>query len=236
MSPMRALIPCPAMAIRPSRARTTLVVMTLATAIPVATSAGTGEPDTQFWSELDVTAPLTTNTTIIGLGQLRFSESLSNPILTTLGAELSYRTGEWTLGGGYRHKVTPNREGEDINVTQIALLRATWTRRFGRSTLAIRTRFDDTLNAASDPWIGRLRVEYRWATEKLRPISYLFSSDEVFYRFSNSELYRNRFRVGAHLRFGERTTVRVYYQRQDSEDQTPAAINALGAEFEIAFK
>lgn len=213
-----------------------LVVMTLASALPVATRAGTGVPDTQFWSELDVTAPLTTNTTIIGLGQLRLSESLPNPILTTLGLELSYRVGEWTLGGGYRHQVTGNHEGEDVNVTQIALLRATWMRRFGRSALAIRIRLDNTLTAQSDPWRARFRAEYRWSPENLGPVSFLFASDEVFYQFSDNEFFRNRFRIGTNLVLSERTSVRVYYQRQDSKDQTPAAINALGAEFEIAFK
>jgi hypothetical protein len=212
------------------------VATPLIAAIPIATRAGSGEPDTQLWSELDVTAPLSENTTIVGLGQLRLSESLANPILTTLGAEVSYRTGEWTLGGGYRHQVTPNREGEDVNVTQIALARATWTRRFGRSTVAVRLRLDDTINAESNPWIARFRVEYRWATDNLRPITYLYTSDEVFYRFSIGELYRNRFQAGVNLVFGERTSMRLYYQRQDSEDQTPAAINALGLLFELAFK
>jgi len=210
--------------------------MALAAANPIATRAATGEPDTQLWSELDVSAPLGENTTIIGLGQLRLSESLSNPVLTTLGVELSYKTGEWTLGGGYRHQVTPNREGEDVKVTQLAVMRATWTRRFGRSTIAIRTRADNTINAESNPWIARFRLEYRWATENLRPISYLYSSDEVFYRFAVSEFYRNRFQAGLNLMFGERLSMRLYYQRQDSEDQTPAAINALGLLFEFAFK
>jgi len=213
-----------------------LSVMALVSALPVPTWAGPGVPDAQLWSELDVSAPVGEKTTLIGLGQLRLSESLANPILTTLGAEVSYKTGEWTLGGGYRHQVTPNREGEDIHVTQIALVRATWARRFGRNTVAIRIRFDDTLNAESNPWIGRLRVEYRWATENLQPISYLYTSDEVFFRFANSEFYRNRFQAGMNLIFGERLSLRLYYQRQDSEDQTPAAINALGLLFALAFK
>ena len=38
------------------------------------------------------------------------------------------------------------------------------------------------------------------------------------------------------LVLGECTSMRVHYQRQDSEDQTPAAINALGLLFELAFK
>jgi len=43
----------------------------------------------------------------------------------------NYNYGEWTVSVGYRHQLTGNREGEDINVTQVALLMATWARRFG---------------------------------------------------------------------------------------------------------
>jgi hypothetical protein len=48
--------------------------------------AGTGEPDDQLWTELDGGRPLASNTTITGIGQLRLSETLSNPIFTALGA------------------------------------------------------------------------------------------------------------------------------------------------------
>jgi hypothetical protein len=205
-------------------------------AVPAASRAWTGEPDDQLWTELDVTAPLASNTTITGIGQLRLSETLSNPILTTLGADVNYKYGEWTFSVGYRHQVTGNHEGEDINVTQIALAMGTWARRFGRSTIAVRTRVENTITASSNPWRARLRLEYRWATEGWGLMSYLYSSDEVFYRFDKDEFWRNRFQAGCNLTFGKRTAVKVYYQRQDSLHQTPAAINALGVLAEVSFE
>ena len=51
---------------------------------------------------------------------------------------MNYKYGEWTVSLGYRPQVTDNREGEDINITQVALLMGTWARRFGRSTIACR--------------------------------------------------------------------------------------------------
>ena len=210
------------------RSRGALLVLTLSAAVATAARAGTGVPDDQLWTELDVIAPLATNTTITGVAQLRLSETLPNPILTALGADLNYKLGEWTLGIGYRHEVTGNRQGEEPNITQVLRLPATWARRFGRSTVAIRTMVQDTLTASSNPWRMRLRAEYRWATETWGPIAYLYANDEVFYQFSDDEFYRNRFQAGLNLRFGERTSLRVYYQRQDSKNQTPGAINALG--------
>jgi hypothetical protein len=195
---------------------------------PATCLAGTGEPDDQLWTELDVFAPLAANTTITGIGQLRLSETLSNPILTALGADVNYKYGDWIVSAGYRHQVTGNREGEDVNVTQLALLMGTWVRRFGRSAIAIRTRVENTISASGNPWRARLRLEYRWATEHWGPVSYLYSSDEVFYRFDKDEFWRNRFQAGCNLTFSRHTDLKLYYQRQDSQHQTPAAINALG--------
>jgi hypothetical protein len=203
--------------------------------VPAVSWAGTGEPDDQLWTELRVIGPLASNTTITGIGQLRLSETLSNPIFTALGADVNYRYGEWTVSLGYRHQVTGNRQGEDINVTQVALVMGTWARRFGRSTVAVRTRIENTITASSNPWRARLRLEYRWATQSWGLVSYLYSSDEVFYRFDTDEFWRNRFQAGCNLVFNKHTALQVYYQRQDSTHQSPGAINALGLLAVISF-
>jgi hypothetical protein len=75
---------------------TVMIVMTLLAASAMGW-AGTGEPDDQLWTELDVVAPLASNTTITGIGQLRLSETLSNPIFTALGADVNYQYDEWTV-------------------------------------------------------------------------------------------------------------------------------------------
>jgi hypothetical protein len=205
-------------------------------AVATVSRAGTGEPDDQLWTELNVTAPIASNTTLTGIGQLRLSETLENPIFSALGADVNYKYGEWTFSIGYRHQVTGNHEGEDINVTQVALAMGTWARRFGRNTIQVRTRVENTITASSNPWRARLRLEYRWATEGWGPVSYLYSSDEVFYRFDKDEFWRNRFQAGFNLMFNKHAGVKLYYQRQDSLHQTPAAINALGVLAEITFE
>jgi len=205
-------------------------------AAPALSWAGTGEPDDQLWTELDVVATFASNTTITGIGQLRLSEVLSNPIFTALGADVNYKYDEWTVSVGYRHQVTGNRQGEDVSITQVALLMGTWARRFGRSTLAVRTRVENTITASSNPWRARLRLEYRWATEGWGLLSYLYSSDEVFYRFDKDEFWRNRFQAGCNLVFNKHTNLKLYYQRQDSRHQTPGAINALGVIAVVTFE
>lgn len=202
--------------------------------------AGTGEPDAQLWTELDVTGPLTTNTTITGIGRLRFSESLPNPTLSSLGVDLNYKVGSWTLSAGYRHELTPERpeenvDGRNVEITQVALLMAKYAKSFGRSALVFRFRLDDTINATSNPYRARIRAEYRWAPEQIRWMSYVFVNDEVFYEFQDQEWFRNRFRAGANLILSKRTTLDVFYQRQDSNNSTPGAINALGLTAAINF-
>jgi hypothetical protein len=222
-----------------SRVRTTLAAATCA--VPLAAWAATGAPDTQLWTELDVTGPLATNTTITGVARFRFSESLPNPTLASPGVDLNYKAGEWTLSAGYRYDATAQREpetvdGKTVKISQVALLMGKRAWRFGRNTLAVRLRLDDTINASSNPYRARFRGEYRWATEGIRWMSYVFANDEVFYEFQDEKWFRNRFRAGANLILSERTDLEVFYQRQDSNNSTPGAINALGLTFDVTFK
>jgi Protein of unknown function (DUF2490) len=222
--------------------RTRLKVAALVPCLaPIAGWAGTGVPDDQLWTELDVNAPLADEFTITGIGRVRLSESLANPTLTSLGTDLNYKLGAWTLSAGYRHELTPQRppetvDGKSVKITQVALLMGTYVRRFGRNTLAFRLRFDDTINASSNPYRARLRVEYRWATGGLRWLSYLYTNDEVFYEFQDQKFFRNRFQAGVNLTLGERTDLKAFYLRQDSNNSTPGAINALGLTLAMTFK
>jgi len=215
-----------------------IAVCACSAALPV--RAGTGEPDTQLWTELDVTGPLATNTTITGVARLRLSESLPNPTLASPGVDLNYKAGEWTVSAGYRYDATAEHEpetvgGKTVSIKQVALLMGKRGWRFGRNTLAVRLRLDNTINASSNPYRGRLRLEYRWATEGLRWVSYLFTNDEVFYEFQDQKWFRNRFRAGANLKLSKRTELEVFYQRQDSNNSTPGAINALGLTADVTF-
>ena len=218
-----------------SVSRWAILLAAVTVGIATGVSAGTGEPDDQLWTELDVSGPLGADYVITGVAQLRLSESLENPAYTAGGVDLDHKTGEWTLGTrSHRHQVTGNRQGEDVNITQVLRLNATWKHRFGRNTIAVRTRVENTLTASGNPWRVRLRPEYRWATPDWGLVSYLFANDEVYYRFADNELFRNRFQAGMNLVLGKRTELLVYYQRQDTEDQTPGANNALGLKMEIA--
>jgi hypothetical protein len=210
-------------------------------AAPLASWAGTGEPDTQLWTEADFTGSLATNTTITGIARLRFSESEANPTLASPGVDLNYKAGDWTLSAGYRYNATAEREpetvdGKSVKISQVALVMGTYAWRFGRNTLAFRLRFEDTIAASSNPYRVRFRVEYRWAVEDIRWLSYLYTNDEVFYEFQDQKFFRNRFQAGADLPLATRTDLKVYYQRQDSNNSTPKTINALGLTLDVTFK
>ena len=239
-----AVGPCAKWGSMKGRSRDTSAIRRIAVAAcaaPLTAWAGTGEPDTQLWTEANVTGPLTTNTTITGLARLRLSESEPNPTLLSPGVDLNYKAGEWTVSAGYRYDATAEHEpetvgGKSVKISQVVLLMGKRAWRFGRNTLAVRLRLDDTTNASSNPYRARIRLEYRWATEGLRWVSYLFTNDEVFYEFQDQKWFRNRFRAGMNLLLTERTDLDVFYQRQDSNNSTPGAINALGLTFDVTFK
>lgn len=216
-----------------------IAVCTCSAALPV--GAGTGAPDTQLWTEVDVTGSLATNTTITGIARVRLSESLPNPTLASPGVDLNYEAGRWTVSAGYRYDATAQREpetidGKTVKISQVALLMGKRAWQFGRNTLALRLRLDDTINASSNPYRARIRLEYRWATEGPHWVSYLFTNDEAFYEFEDQKWFRNRFRAGANLKLSKRTALQVFYQRQDSNNSTPGAINALGLTADVSFE
>lgn len=205
------------------------IVVAAALAIPQATWAqSTNNADQQLWTEFDAIVPVSSNFSVTGWGQLRLSEELSNPSHTALGMDVNYKFGgAWTVSLGYLHQVNGNTE-DNPNVTQTARLTSTYTHQFGRSTLVVRGRVQNNITSSSNPWQLRLRAEYRWAPGNLGIVSYLFTNDELFYQLSNGELFRNRFQVGANLIFTQAFSARVYYQYQNTKNNEPKVINALG--------
>jgi hypothetical protein len=220
-------ITVPPSCLRRCRASRAIVVAT-ALGTPVAAWAESSaiSPQTQLWTEFDVVEPLSSVFSITGIGQLRVSDEPPNPALTALGMDVNYTfSGAWTVSLGYMHQVSSNRE-ENPNITQLARLTATYAYKFGRSTLLVRSRLQYDFNSSA--WHLRLRAEYRFATDHFGPLSYLYTNNEVFYQFSNQELYRNRFQVGTNLIFTQRCSARVYYQYQNTKNNEPKVVNALG--------
>lgn len=210
-------------------------LLTLVLALPARVQAGTGVPDDQWWSELDLGGNLDRRFSLTGIMQLRLSATLENPSLTASGLDFNYKHDDWTLGLGYRHQVTGNRVRSNPNVTQEALFVASYMHRFGQNTLSIRSRFENTITASSNPWRERLRGEYRRGLREAWRFSYLFINDEGFYQFSNNQWFRNRLEVGTDVTLTRAADMRLYYMRQDSRNSTPGAINALGITFAVQF-
>jgi hypothetical protein len=74
--------------------------------------------------------------------------------------------------------------------------------RFGRSTIALRTRVENTITAfqatrgARGSGRNTVGQQVDWG-----PMSCLYTSDEGFYRFDHYEFWRNRFPAGCNLTF-----------------------------------
>jgi hypothetical protein len=185
------------------------------------------EPNAQVWSEADFKGSLAKDTTLTGIAIARFGEDLANPTLTALGLQVGRSVGKWTLAASYRHQVVRHSSGGPT-ISQLAIAMTTFTDTFGRSTIAIRARADNTLHSSGNPWRFRLRGEFPWSTPGAGPITYLFVNDEVFYQGSAGEWSRNRAQVGLNVRFYRRYDLEIYHQWQNDELSQPARINALG--------
>jgi hypothetical protein len=215
-----------------SNVRRVVTIFGAVLALPVSALAAAPSPNAQIWSEADFIGSLGKSTTLTGITIGRFGESVPNPTLTAAGLQLDHKIGHWTLGASYRHQVVRHSTGGP-SISQLAIAMATYADTFGRSTIAIRARVDNTLHSSGNPWRFRIRGEYRWATPKAGQVSYLFINDEFFYQGSASEWSRTRTQAGMNLKFGRRTDLLLYYQYQYDKLSSPAAINALGLTLKV---
>jgi len=189
--------------------------------------ASVPDPDAQLWTEADLIGALATNTALTGILIGRFGRDLPNPTLTALGVDLSQRVGDWTFEAGLRHQAVAHSTGGP-SISGLAIAVVTYSRTFVRSTIAIRSRIDNTLHSSGNPWRFRIRGEYRWALPTAGPISYVFINDEALYQGSAREWFRNRAQTGMDFALGKRSDLLLYYQRQSDRLSTPSHIHALG--------
>ena len=171
---------------------------------------------------------------LIGIVIGRFGQSLPNPTLSALGLDLGHDVGHWSFEVGLRHQAVAHSSGVP-SITGLAIAMATYSRTFGRSTIAIRGRTDNTLRSSGNPWRFRIRGEYRWATPSAGPVAYVYINDEGLYQGSAGEWSRNRAQAGMDLTVGKRSDLLLYYQRQSDRLSTPARIHALGLTLLVDF-
>jgi hypothetical protein len=191
-------------------------------------SAQTDRTDNQFWSDVQIAAPVTRNFDFNILGTFRVGRDFSHPIDERIGAGFTFRLGSHvTIAPNYLHigmQPVPRRRIWENRLTLPVTLRFN----AGNFRLSDRNQIERRLRNSgvkTTRYRNRFQVDHAIGTKEWQ-LS-LFVADEVFYDWAVDRWVRNRASVGMSKVFNKHFTQEVYYLRQNDGVSVPGDLNVI---------
>jgi hypothetical protein len=192
------------------------------------------QTDNQFWSDVQVTVPMTKDIDFNILGTLRLGRDISRPVDERIGMGFTFRFGQHlSIAPNYLYIATQpvrNRRGWESRLSLPVTLRFNIEKfRFSDRNLFER-RFRNP-GITSTRYRNRLQVDHALGRSELG--FSLFVADEVFYDWSIDRWVRNRFTVGGSKVFNKHFTQDVYYLRQNDGVSIPGDLHVIGTTLRV---
>jgi Protein of unknown function (DUF2490) len=195
-------------------------------------------PDWQNWDELDLQTRLFSRLDATWIAQGRFSSRLSNPAVGVLGADFNLEVSKYLVITPSYYCFTFRAASGVEGHGQDPILAASVFARYRALTLSDRNRFIGALGITGTQnfWIygNRPRIDYKIGPDAWK--TSLFVWDEIFYFSNHNGWTRNRLAIGGRKALNERTTVNLYYQRQNDGHSSPRVINAVVVLIELRLR
>lgn len=189
--------------------------------------------DSQLWSELDATYPLSAALSATGILTTRVGNDLPNPTLTAGGLQIDYRFGSWMASAtGYYVSIRNTQSGARTSLWLPAAAMS-YEIRLGPVAIFDRNRFEQLDGLAGCPSRYRNRVVADWHFPAGRQLTDVFLSDEAFYDFSRDRWSRNRAQVGVQFHLAQNTRLQTFYMRQNNTYGASARLNVLGLTLQL---
>ena len=195
----------------------------------VSASAQLDQTDNQFWSDVQISVPVTKNFDFNVLGTFRVGRDFSHPVDERIGAGFTFRFGKYlSVAPSYLHigmqpfprrRVWENRLSLPVTVR----FNAGDFRLSDRNLLERRLR---NSGFKTTRYRNRLQVDHSIGAKEWQ-LS-LFVADEVFYDWAVDRWVRNRFSVGGSKVFNKHFSQDLYYLRQNDGVSVPGDLNVLG--------
>ncbi|HSE18927.1 MAG TPA: DUF2490 domain-containing protein [Pyrinomonadaceae bacterium] len=190
--------------------------------------------DNQFWSDVQVTVPMTRNVDFNVLGTFRLGRDISHAVDERIGMGFTFRLGQHvSIAPNYLYVATqpvPNRRGWESRLSLPVTLRFN-IEKFRLSDRNLLERRFRNPGTTSTRYRNRLQVEHPVGRAELG--FSLYVADEVFYDWSIDRWVRNRFTVGGSKVFNKHFTQDVYYLRQNDGVSVPGDLNVIGTTLRV---
>jgi hypothetical protein len=185
--------------------------------------------DNQFWSDVQVAAPVTKNFDFNMLGTLRVGRDFNRPVDERIGVGFTFRFGpHLQITPNYLYIATQPIRNRQLWESRLSL---PVTLRFNLEKFRIsdRNTFERRIRnpgISSTRYRNRLQIEHPVGRSEWG-LSW-FVADEIFYDWSVDRWVRNRFSVGGSKVFNKHFTQDVYYLRQNDGVSIPGDLNVIG--------
>jgi hypothetical protein len=209
--------------------RTVACVCLVLVSVSFTSAQSLDRTDNQFWSDVQLSVPVTKTVDFNLLGTLRLGRDISHTVDERVGVGFTFRFGKYLsvspsyLGIGMqpfpRRRIWENRVSLPVTVR----FNAEKFRLSDRNMVERRFR---NSGQRSTRYRNRFQVEHPVGPDNLS-LS-LFVADEVFYDWTVDSWVRNRFTIGASKVFNKHFTEEFYYLRQNDGVSIPGDLNVIG--------
>jgi hypothetical protein len=189
--------------------------------------------DSQLWSELDATHPISADLSVTAIVTARLGNDLPNPTLAAAGLQFDYRIGSWIASGTGYYVSIRNAETGARTTVWLPAAALSYQIDVGAFGLADRNRIEQLESIPGSPTRYRNRASVYWHIAGNTFSPDVFVSDEVFYDFSKDSWTRNRAQGGIQFHVDKDTRLQVFYLRQNTTYGTPDRLNVLGLTLQL---
>jgi Protein of unknown function (DUF2490) len=210
-----------------------VTLSTIMALCPSVAGATVSSVDSQLWSELDATHPLSTDLSVTAILAARLGNDLPNPTLSASGLQFDHRVGSWTASAtGYYVSIRNAQTGAR---TTVWLPAAALSYQFdvGAFSLTDRNRVEQLEGLPGSPTRYRNRASVYWRLSGDSAPTDVFATDEVFYDFSRNSWTRNRAQAGIQFHVDKAARLQVFYLRQNTTYGALDRLNVLGLTLQL---
>jgi hypothetical protein len=187
------------------------------------------QTDNQFWSEVQLSVPVTRAVDFNIIGGLRLGRDISHAVDERIGAGFTLRAGKYvTIAPHYLHIGMQPFAGRRIWENRV-VLPATLQFNIGKFRLNDRNQFERRFRNSgvnTNRYRNRFGVQHPIGPDEWGLSGFVV--DEVFYDWAIDRWTRNRFGVGATKVFNKHYTQDFYYLRQNDSFSVPGDMNVIG--------
>jgi hypothetical protein len=184
--------------------------------------------DTQFWNDVQITAPVTKQVDFLINTTLRIGRDVTFLVDRRVGVGFSFKVGKYlTFSPTYTNIVMRPYKNRKVNENRLSFASTVRFKR-GDFTLSDRNLVERRLRFPLDStrYRNRLQIDHPVQISGFKFTA--FVADEVFYDWSVNDWVRNRFAVGGGRVINKNLTFDLYYMRQNDGRARPGDLNIIG--------